>query len=140
MCGLFETSTVHGLIVPVLIHVLYISSVSSLFSAATVTGRSGQQGSSVRCSVLCSHPDLTGVPSPAVPALTAATVAQSIPCADKAVMFVTLPVVALAVLSRHPPVLRRTNALATVTGAFAITYDSIGGLTQLFALGIAQIT
>lgn len=65
------------------------------------------------------------MPHPAVPALTVATVAQSIPCADEAVMFVTLSVVTLTVLSRHPPVLGTADTLATVTGTFSTAHDAV---------------
>lgn len=37
-------------------------------------------------------------------------------CADKVIIFVTLSVITLAVLSGHPPVLGGTDTLATVTG------------------------
>lgn len=90
--------------------------------------------------VLCSHPDFTSVPCPAIPALTVATIAQPIPCADETVVFVTVSVITLTVLSRHPPVLGRADTLATVTGAFAAAHDSIGGLTKLLALGVAHVT
>lgn len=91
-------------------------------------------------SVLCSHPDLASVSRPAVQALTVAAIAQAIPCADEAVMFVTISVVTLAVLSRHPPVLRRADALATVTGTFSAAHNAVGGLTKFLAPGVAHLT
>lgn len=41
---------------------------------------------------------------------------SDITSADEAVVFVTVPVVTLAVFSRNPPVLRRADTPATVTG------------------------
>lgn len=109
-------------------------------------GRSGQPGllslntSVLSSSVLCSQPDLTSVPRPAIPTLAVAAIAQPIPCADEAVMFVTLSVITLAVLSRHPPVLGRADTLATVTGSFSTAHDSVGCLTKLLALSVAHVT
>lgn len=94
----------------------------------------------LRSSVLGPHPDFTSVPRPSVPALTGATVAQAVRCADEAVVFVTLPVITLAVLSRHPPVLWGADALTTMTGTFSVTHNSISSLTVLPALGVAHIT
>lgn len=91
-------------------------------------------------SVLGSHPDFAGVARPAVPALAVAAVAQPVPCADEAVVLVTLSVVTLTVLSRHPPVLRRADTLAAVTGTFSAAHDSVGGLAELLALGVAHVT
>lgn len=95
---------------------------------------------SVLGSVLRSHPDLAGVPRPAVPALAAATVAQAVPCADEAVVFVTLSVVTLAVLSGHPPLLWGADAFPTVTGTFPAAHDAIRRLAQLLALVVAHVT
>lgn len=90
--------------------------------------------------VFSSHPDLTGVPRPAIPAVTVAAVAHPIPCADESVVLITLSVVTLTILPRDPPILRRSRAdtPATVARPFSIAHDSIGGLTQLFALSVSH--
>lgn len=63
--------------------------VSSLnVNICVASGHSGRPGllslnpSVLFSSVLCSHPDFTGAPCPAFPALTVAAVAQPIPCEE----------------------------------------------------------
>lgn len=43
-------------------------------------------------------------------------------CADETIVFVTLPVITLAVLSRHPPVLWGADTLTAMTGTWKHTH------------------
>lgn len=54
-------------------------------------------------------------------------------------MLVTLSVVTLTVLPRHPPVLRGTDTSTTVTGTFPVAHDSVGSLAQLLALSVRHV-
>lgn len=108
-----------------------------------LAARSSSAGSSLPVGlalVLRSHPNLTGVPRPAVPALAVAAIAQPVPCADKAIVLVTLSIITLAVLSRDPPVLGRAHTLPTVTRPFPTAQGSVIGLTELLALRLTHVT
>lgn len=68
------------------------------------------------------NPDLTGIPSPFIPAVTDSAVAHAIACANDAFVFITLSVVTFAELAGNVPLLGgATYTPPTVAGPFSRT-------------------
>lgn len=64
--------------------------------------------------MLRAKPDFARISVPSGPALTVPAVTDSIPCANEAVVLVTIPVVTVTEFSRNVPLVRGANALSTV--------------------------